>query len=118
MGLKVSLPDEKCRLLVGCHQRCETFPARHGPGFGCQERSCYRYCSVELQPDLHGLSHSKNILAGNKKYISYVMKSNELTIVFTAPYSHKLDQTGSSEPHPGFTHDSIHNFIIGTSPVS
>jgi len=53
-----------------------------------------------------------DLSTGNKKYISYVMKSNELTIAFTAPYSHKLDQTGSFEPHPGFTHDAIHNFII------
>ncbi len=43
------------------------------------------------------------------------MKSNELTIVFTAPYSYKIDQEGSVEPHPGFTHDDIHKFIIGMS---
>ncbi|RYH28629.1 hypothetical protein EON65_11515 [archaeon] len=51
-------------------------------------------------------------ILGNKSYASYAVQSNELTFMFTAPYSSKIDRTGSSEPHPGFNHDVHNRFII------
>lgn len=52
---------------------------------------------------------------GNKRYVSYAVQSGELTFVFTAPYSDKLDNAGSFEPHPNFSHQTIHQFVIGKS---
>eukprot|EP01031_Cornospumella_fuschlensis_P049634 gene49634-60763_t len=53
-----------------------------------------------------------DMTTGNKCYASYAVQSNELTFMFTAPYSSKIDRTGSSEPHPAFNHDIHNKFII------
>lgn len=39
---------------------------------------------------------------GNQTYCSYAVQSNELVFAFTAPYSSKIDQTGTKMPHPGY----------------
>lgn len=53
-----------------------------------------------------------DLTTGNKSYASYAVQSNELTFVFTAPYSTNIDRTGSSEPHPNYSHEKHHKFII------
>lgn len=39
---------------------------------------------------------------GNQAYASYVLRSHQLVMAFTAPYSSKTDQAGSRAPHPGY----------------
>jgi hypothetical protein len=51
------------------------------------------------------------LFLGNKSYYSVVMKTGELNIIFTAPYGKGIDRTGSFEPHPGFTHETIIDFV-------
>lgn len=53
-----------------------------------------------------------DLTTGNKKYLSYAINSNELTFVFTAPYSSHLDKTGSTEPHPAFQYDEFNKFVV------
>ncbi|KAJ7514391.1 hypothetical protein O6H91_23G042300 [Diphasiastrum complanatum] len=48
---------------------------------------------------------------GNQTYCSYAIQSNELVFAFTAPYSSKIDQTGSRMPHPGFSSDEARQFF-------
>eukprot|EP00245_Coleochaete_scutata_P000081 TRINITY_DN10084_c0_g2_i2.p1 TRINITY_DN10084_c0_g2~~TRINITY_DN10084_c0_g2_i2.p1 ORF type:complete len:440 (-),score=92.45 TRINITY_DN10084_c0_g2_i2:504-1823(-) len=48
---------------------------------------------------------------GNQTYASYAIQSNELVFVFTAPYSSKIDQTGTKKPHPGFDSDKARTFF-------
>jgi 4-hydroxyphenylpyruvate dioxygenase len=52
-----------------------------------------------------------DLTTGNRKYASYVCHSGELTFVFTAAYSKRLDQEGSAEPHPDFDHDRLNAFV-------
>eukprot|EP01039_Chlorochromonas_danica_P001501 gene1500-1635_t len=49
---------------------------------------------------------------GNKSYASYVVKSKEITFAFTAPYPMGIDRTGSTEPHPNFSSEVMHRFIL------
>jgi 4-hydroxyphenylpyruvate dioxygenase len=53
-----------------------------------------------------------DMTTGNKKYASYAVQSGEMVFVFTAPYSSKIDVSGSCEPHPNFTHQAINEFIV------
>lgn len=48
---------------------------------------------------------------GNSAFASYVLKSNELTFIFTAPYSRKLTLTEGDLAVPSYNHDSIYHFI-------
>ncbi|KAJ7571221.1 hypothetical protein O6H91_01G155600 [Diphasiastrum complanatum] len=48
---------------------------------------------------------------GNQTYCSYVLRSNELVLAFTAPYSSKIEQTRSRMPHPGFLASDAHDFF-------
>lgn len=52
-----------------------------------------------------------DLTTGNKKYSSYAVQSGEMVLVFTAPYSDKIDTTGSSEPHANFSHTAIRAFV-------
>jgi len=47
---------------------------------------------------------------GNSTYASYVLQSNELIFIFTAPYGESLDQTNTQPPHPGFRQDVAFDF--------
>lgn len=58
--------------------------------------------------------HLLLIVLGNKKYASYVLKSNEAVFVVSSPYPSSIDQEGSVEPYPNFTHDRIIKFVNGT----
>jgi 4-hydroxyphenylpyruvate dioxygenase len=48
---------------------------------------------------------------GNQTYCSYAVQSNELVFAFTAPYSSKIDQTGTKMPHPGYRSEEARRFI-------
>lgn len=53
-----------------------------------------------------------NLCVGNKSYASYVVKSNEIKFAFTAPYPMGIDKTGTTEPHPNFSAELMHRFIL------
>ena len=48
---------------------------------------------------------------GNKTYASYVLQSGELLFSFTAPYSSKVDQTGTNKPNPKFNSEFARTFF-------
>lgn len=48
---------------------------------------------------------------GNSAFASYVLKSNDLTFVFTAPYSRKIQLTQSDLALPSYNHDKMYDFI-------
>ena len=48
---------------------------------------------------------------GNSAFASYVLKSNELTFIFTAPYSRKITLTEGDLAVPSYKHDLIYNFV-------
>lgn len=48
---------------------------------------------------------------GNSAFASYVLKSNELTFIFTAPYSRKIALTEGDLAVPSYKHDLIYNFV-------
>lgn len=52
-----------------------------------------------------------DLSTGNKTYASFVMKSNELVFVFTAPYN-SSDITDSNAPHPNYNTASANKFVI------
>jgi len=60
------------------------------------------------------------IITGNKSYASYAVASEEILLTFSAPYPVGIDRTGSTEPHPGYSHEEMHRFILSklnlTSP--
>jgi 4-hydroxyphenylpyruvate dioxygenase len=47
----------------------------------------------------------------NAHYASTVMRTNDLTIVFTCPYSTTIDRSKSVPPHSGFNQHEAHEFI-------
>jgi hypothetical protein len=51
---------------------------------------------------------------GNSRYASYVLRSHDLTLVFTAPYSRACAAAApsSAEPLPGFDQQAAFDFII------
>lgn len=48
---------------------------------------------------------------GNGAFASYVLKSNNLTFIFTAPYSRKLTLTEDDLAVPSYNHDLMYNFV-------
>lgn len=52
-----------------------------------------------------------DLTTGNKKYASYVTNSNELTFIFTAPYSIHMINDESNSPHPSFSHSNVYKFV-------
>lgn len=48
---------------------------------------------------------------GNHHYASYVMRSGDITFVFTAPYSTATDKTGSAPPLPYYDQDGAYDFL-------
>mmetsp|Transcript_27648 Transcript_27648/g.38090 ORF Transcript_27648/g.38090 Transcript_27648/m.38090 type:complete len:385 (+) Transcript_27648:221-1375(+) len=64
---------------------------------------------------MHGLGMNlvakSDLTTGNKKYASYAIMSNELTFVFSAPYSSHMIHEDSSSPHPSFSHNNVYKFI-------
>lgn len=54
---------------------------------------------------------------GNTRYASYVLRSNDLTFAFTAPYSRRCaaaaaaSGTHSEEPLPGYDQDAAFEFV-------
>lgn len=55
-----------------------------------------------------------DLCTGNKHYASYVVKSNDIVYIFTAPFNNP-DVEGSVPPHPGFNADVANKFVIGRS---
>jgi 4-hydroxyphenylpyruvate dioxygenase len=49
---------------------------------------------------------------GNKAYASYVVRSGEILMTFTAPYGTGSDLTGSKQPHPAFSAEQMQRFIL------
>lgn len=80
-------------------------------GYYCKIRSVNWY-NTTFYLTFHCLYHFTIIISGNKSYVSFAARSNDLTFVFTAPYSDRIDRTGSSEPHPAFSHAEINHFIV------
>ncbi len=60
---------------------------------------------------MHEVAKS-DLTTGNKHYASYAIQSNEITMVFTSPYSNK-DVSGSVFPHPNYDLEVAHKFIKG-----
>jgi len=53
-----------------------------------------------------------DLSTGNHSYASYVLQSNELVFVFTAPYCNGASASSSSAlPHPGFEQEEAHAFV-------
>lgn len=52
------------------------------------------------------------ITLGNKSYASYAVASQDILFTFTAPYPIGIDRTGSTEPHPNFSHEEMQRFIL------
>ena len=52
-----------------------------------------------------------DLSTGNKTYASYVMKSNDLVFVFTAPYN-SPDWTDTNMPHPNYDSAKANKFVI------
>lgn len=52
-----------------------------------------------------------DLSTGNKHYASYVLRSNDLRFVFTAPYNNS-DLEGSRPPHPGYSQEKSHQFVM------
>lgn len=53
-----------------------------------------------------------DLSTGNSRFASYCLKSNDLTMVFTAPYSSEDgDGTGPDEAHPGFSSIQASDFF-------
>lgn len=48
---------------------------------------------------------------GNQTYCSFAIQSNDLTFVFTAPYSSKIDQSTTRMPHPAFDSNEARSFF-------
>ena len=48
---------------------------------------------------------------GNAHYASTVMRSHDMTLVFTCPYSTTIDRSKSVPAHPGFNGHEAHEFI-------
>ena len=48
---------------------------------------------------------------GNQTYCSFAIQSNDLTFVFTAPYSSKIDKSTTRMPHPAFDSDEARGFF-------
>jgi len=106
------------RKLVGFHNfkrnnpRSDTFVSKkfHYLEFWCAD------ATTTYKRFLYGLGMNlvakSDMSTGNKKYSSYAIRSGEMTFVFTAPYCRTLDFTGSVEPHPAFTHESINKFVV------
>eukprot|EP01038_Epipyxis_sp_PR26KG_P006515 gene6515-8953_t len=51
-----------------------------------------------------------DLTTGNKVYASYVVQSNDLRFIFTAPYSTTTDKSDSSQPHPKFDANEVNQF--------
>lgn len=52
-----------------------------------------------------------DMTTGNYHYASYVMKSHDITFVFTSPYSRKVEKTNSKPPFPHYNVDAAHEFF-------
>ncbi len=52
-----------------------------------------------------------DLQTGNSTYASYVMQTNDLRIVFTAPYSVNTEKTNSVIAHPKFDAKEAHEFF-------
>jgi len=52
-----------------------------------------------------------DLSTGNKKYASYAIMSNELTFVFTAPYSNHMVNDDSCTPYPSFSPSNVYKFV-------
>ena len=48
---------------------------------------------------------------GNSSFASYVLKSDELTFIFTAPYSRAAAPADSTPAVPSYSMDAIYSFI-------
>lgn len=48
---------------------------------------------------------------GNQHFASYVMNSQDITFVFTAPYSTTTNKKDSTSPMPWYSQDAAHEFI-------
>lgn len=48
---------------------------------------------------------------GNSSFASYVLKSDELTFIFTAPYSQVAAPADSTPAVPSYNMDAIYSFI-------
>eukprot|EP00271_Cylindrocystis_brebissonii_P013236 TRINITY_DN32930_c0_g1_i1.p1 TRINITY_DN32930_c0_g1~~TRINITY_DN32930_c0_g1_i1.p1 ORF type:complete len:425 (-),score=78.19 TRINITY_DN32930_c0_g1_i1:1320-2594(-) len=48
---------------------------------------------------------------GNQTYSSFALRSNDLTFVFSAPYSTKLDQAGTKKPIPNYDAQTALSFF-------
>lgn len=52
-----------------------------------------------------------DMTTGNKDYVSFVLQSNDIKFVITAPYGIPCDNTGSDMPHPAFDKAQAHKFV-------
>lgn len=52
-----------------------------------------------------------DLSTGNQSYASYVLQSNELVFVFTAPYSANIERTSSKEPLQSFSREGAKDFV-------
>lgn len=48
---------------------------------------------------------------GNSSFASYVLKSNELTFIFTAPYSRQAAPADDAPAVPSYKQDDIYAFV-------
>jgi 4-hydroxyphenylpyruvate dioxygenase len=55
-----------------------------------------------------------DISTGNSTYASYILKGNDLTFIFTAPYNNSESDRQDKEepPHNGYSQDGAHQFVI------
>eukprot|EP00850_Spirogloea_muscicola_P002081 SM000008S22170 [mRNA] locus=s8:134648:137011:- [translate_table: standard] len=81
----------------------------HHVEFYCGDATCtYQRFATGLGMRLVAKS---NQTTGNQTYCSYVLQSNDLVFVFTAPYSSKIDQSSTRMPHPAFQADNARRFF-------
>jgi 4-hydroxyphenylpyruvate dioxygenase len=52
-----------------------------------------------------------DMTTGNKDYVSFVLQSNDIKFVITAPYGIPCDNAGSDMPHPAFDKAHAHKFV-------
>lgn len=79
----------------------------HHIEFWCQDATnCSRRFAIAM--GMQQVARSDQT-TGNHHYSSYVMKSNEVVLAFTAPYSRKTDKSNSKPPLP-YDVDFMHEF--------
>ena len=101
------------RKLVGFHNFVRTNPMSDKFSidrfqtieFWCTDATtAYKRFAFGLGMDFVGKS---DLSTGNQTYASYVLKSQELSFVFTSPYNNSgvSAETSDSVPHPGYKAD-------------